>query len=80
VVKKFSHLGDVPGISAPLPSRDFKNLDLELWIVNNLIFLIFSGVGEGIEHKWNGHPNQQRNPKKLNGMVTNFGKDNISTL
>jgi len=31
--------------------RDFKNLDLELWIVNNLIFLIFSGVGEDIEHR-----------------------------
>jgi exonuclease III len=41
----------VPGVSAPLPARDFKNLDLELWIVNNLIFLIFSGVGEDTEHR-----------------------------
>lgn len=37
--KNLSHLGDlVPGISAPLPWRDFKNLDLELWVVNNLMY------------------------------------------
>jgi len=39
MVKKCSHLGNlVPGISAPLPCRDFKNLDLELWMVNNLMY------------------------------------------
>lgn len=38
--KKFSVLGDrVLGISAPLPWRDFKNLDLELWMVNNLMYV-----------------------------------------
>ena len=48
----------------------------------NRNFLIFSGVGEGIERaqKWSEHHNEQRSPKKLNGTVTNFGKDNISRI
>jgi len=44
-------------------------------------FLIFPGDGEVIEHRSGVCIlNEQRSPKKPNGMITNFRKDNISTL
>jgi len=45
-------------------------------------FLIFSGVGEDKEHRIGvcRHSSEQRSLKKLNGMVTNFRKDNISVI
>jgi hypothetical protein len=53
MVKKLSHIGDLaPGISAPLPWRYFKNLDLELWMVNNLMYVRVLEFQHRVVHNW----------------------------